>query len=76
MAHFNAAMGGAAITKEGGTSKIGQKRIGRKENRRGRRGRHNLQPRGRSTAADNIESGEHENGGTLGEPPPPLGGGW
>ena len=76
MYHFDAGVGGAAITEGGGMSEIGRKRIWSKAKRQGRRGRHNIQPRGRSTAADNRESGEHEIGGTLVEPPPPLGGGW
>ena len=75
MAHFDASVGGAASTVGGGTSKIGQKRIWSKAKRRGSQGRHNLQPRDRPTSADNREYGEHDIGGTLREPPPPLGGG-
>ena len=76
MAKFDAGVGGAASIEGGGTSEIGRKRILSKSKRRGRRGSHNLQPQDRPTAADNRESGEHDIGGMLGEPPPTLGGGW
>ena len=72
MAHLDSGVGGAASTEGGGTSEIVRKRIWSKAKRWGR---HNLQPRGRFTAADIRESGEHDIGGTLGEPLPPLGGG-
>ena len=71
MDDFNAGVGGAASTEGGGMSEIRQKRIGSKAKRWGRWGSHNLQPWGPSTAADSRESGEHDNSGTLGEPPPP-----
>ena len=76
MAHFDAVVGGAVSTEGGGTSEIGRKRIGSKAKRQRRQGRHSLQPWGRSTAADNREYGEHDNGSTLKEPPPPVGGRW
>ena len=76
MSHLDASVGGAASTKGRVTSEIGREHIWIKAKRQGRRGRHSLQPWGLSTAADNRESGEHDNGGTLREPPPPLGGGW
>ena len=76
MANFDAGVGGSAITEGGGTSEIGGERIWSKAKRRGRRTQHNLQPQDRTTASDNGEYGEHDSGGTLGEPPHPLKGGW
>ena len=76
MSHLDAGVGRAASTEGGGTSEIRQKRIGSKAKRQGRRGRRSLQPWGKSKAADNRESWEHDNGGMLREPPPPHVGGW
>ena len=76
MANFDAGVGGTASIEGGGTLEIGQEWIWRKYKRRGRRTQHNLQPRDRTTAADNGETGGHDSGSTLGEPPHTLGGGW
>ena len=76
MAHLDTSVFGAASTEGGWTLEIGRKRIGINTRLWGRQGRHSIQLWGQSTAADNRESGEHDNGGTLREPSPPLRGGW
>ena len=76
MAKFDADVGGAASTEGGGMSEIGWERIWSKDKHQGRQTQQNIQPRDRPTAADNGELREYDSGGTLGETPHPLGGGW
>ena len=76
MANSDASIDGAASTEVGGMSEIGRERIWSKAKRQRRRTQRNLQPHNLTEAADHGETGGHDSGGTLREPPHPLGSGW
>ena len=74
--YIDAVMGGSVINKGGGTPEIQRTLDWSKAKRQGRGTRSDLQQQSRSAAADHRETGRYDGGNTLGEPPPPLGGGW
>ena len=76
MDNSDAGVGGSASTEKVGTSEIGQERIWSKSKRQGGRTQRNIQTQNQPASADHGETRGHDSGGTLGEPPHPLGGGW